>query len=147
MNRFEKSPHFKSILGCKLNEKPFVLTQPLVYRTDVLPDIPRIEMPTGFRSDFATIPRLARRLFSVAGWWRGAAWPHDFCCAPVDADGNAIPHFCNYKQAAAIFYEALESIVSLMDLSPKKKEQALRKARFLVWCVKVGGPKFEEGEM
>ena len=157
MNRFETSPHFTTLPGVALKDRPFILTQPLVYRTDVLPDLPRIEMPVGFRSDLATVPRFFRRLFSVAGWWRDAAWPHDFCCDPVDAAGNPIPYFCNHKEAAAIFYEALENSIELAPIledTEKKRKMAAsirarmrRVARFLAWCVRVGGPEFEREDL
>ena len=145
MNHFETSPYFTTLPGVKLADKPFMLEESLVYKTDILPEHPRLELPIGFRSDLASIPAFFRRLFSVAGWWRDAAWPHDFCCDPVDADLNPIPHICDYKQAALIFREAMNDAIDAMDIPDKKKKRPRRTAKFFAWCVKTGGPKFTAG--
>lgn len=134
--RFQTALKFKVLVGVPLTDKPFKLTSWLWYRTDVLHDQNMIVVPSGFRTDFLTIPWWARGLYSVARRGRSAAIIHDFCCAPIAKGGQPIPHFCSHIEAAEIFREALLSV----GVKP-------RRAAFLAWCVRVGGPKFNEGEL
>lgn len=147
VNRFVTQPESTTLPGVRLKNNPFVLTEPLVYMTDVLSDRDRICIPKGFRSDLASIPRLVRWMFSVAGWWRDASWPHDFCCNPVDEDMNPIPHFCDHDDATDVWFEAMMNTVGVMDLSLKKRKRKKRTARFLAWIVRKHGPKFEKGDI
>lgn len=147
MNRFLTQPEFTTLPGVKLKNKPFVLTRPLIYMTDALSDRDRICMPECFRSDLASIPRLFRRMFSVAGWWRDASWPHDFCCNPVDENINPIPHFCDHDDAADVWFEAMVNTIRFMDLSAGKRSRKKRTACFLTWMVRKYGPKFKKGDV
>lgn len=142
MNRFQTPLDFRTLIGVDLGDKPFQLISKHVYRTSVLKDILYIESPVGFRSDMLTIPRIARRIFSVICWARDAAIPHDFCCDPVDENLNPIPHFCSHDEAADVFAEALEEIITVADWPKKKKKRRRKQAAVMVWCVRHCGPKF-----
>ena len=63
------------------------LAKPLLYKFDVLsPEIPAsflrltIRISRGFKTDFASVPRLLWPIISPTGPWRSASVVHDWCC-------------------------------------------------------------------
>lgn len=86
-----------------INDRPYELEADLVYKTDVLADQPRITVPKGYRTDFASVPRVFWRLFPPGGAYRGAAVVHDWLC---DVD----PKACSSKDAAKVFLEAMKDL-------------------------------------
>jgi hypothetical protein len=76
----------------------YALEQPLVYESDL---VGRITVPTGFRTDFASVPRLPLTYLLAGGKGNRAAVIHDF----LYSGGRPMTR----KQADAIFKEALEA--------------------------------------
>ncbi len=59
-------------------EGMFRLLSPLVYYSDLLGE--EIVVPTGFETDFASIPRIFQNIIQVNGKHRKAAVVHDYLC-------------------------------------------------------------------
>ena len=78
-----------------------------------------IEVPAGFETDFASVPRLFWPLFPPTGKWRRAAIVHDYLCDQPD-----FPRFL----ATAIFREAM---------------RCLGVPAWQRWCMYVGVRMFE----
>lgn len=126
MNRFQTSLILKCHPGLKINERPYEVARPLVYRTDELPDIGIIIVPEGYRTDFASIPRFMWRIMPPGGEYREAAVVHDYLC-------DVEPKVCNHLQAAAVFSEAMTEL----RVKPWKRN-------LMAWAVKHFGPKFNK---
>lgn len=60
------------------SQKPFVLTEAFTYRIGGVEENKQVTVPVGFRTDFASIPRPFRNLFSAVGKYSKAAVVHDF---------------------------------------------------------------------
>ena len=101
-------------------EEYWRLLAPLVYVDD---DGSVIEVPAGFPTDFASIPRGLWNIFPKSGLHNKAAVVHDWLCVtkPMDSD-----------EAHAVFYRALGAC----GVSWWKK-------RLMYWAVKWFGPKFK----
>lgn len=104
--------------------KPYVLRAPFSYYTDLLP-VTEIDVPAGYRTDFASIPRFFHRLLPPAGRYGKAAVIHDWLC---DID----PKICDHITAANVFDEAMAV------LGVGRIKRAL-----MVHAVKWFGPKFQ----
>jgi hypothetical protein len=59
-------------------EKPFVVLESFIYEIGELGSHRSIRVPAGFRTDFASVPRPFRNLFSPAGTYGKAAVIHDY---------------------------------------------------------------------
>ena len=106
-----------------IRNRPYELMRDLVYETDVLPS-GLVIVPTGYTTDFASVPRAFWRIFPPGGKYRAAAVVHDFLC-------DESPHSCNSKQAARIFREAMQ------DLGVKRWRRAA-----MYRAVRMFGPRF-----
>lgn len=93
---------FESRLVCtrEVGGEVFSLSVPLVYRSNLLST--PIIVPTGYETDFASIPRIARSLIPQVGKHVHAAVVHDYLCT----DGEALG--ITQELADKIFYEAME---------------------------------------
>lgn len=79
--------------------RPWQLCDDLRYRSMELGgDV--LVVPTGYRTDFASVPWAFRRLFPQDGPWTHAAVVHDFLC------DRRLPDI-DSKRAAKIFREAM----------------------------------------
>ncbi len=108
-------------------ERPYVLHRSFSYYTDLLP-IPVIDVPAGYRTDFASIPRFFWRILPPAGRYGKAAVIHDWLCC-------ICPPLCDYVTAADVFGEAMDTLgVGRIT------------RRVMVWAVKQFGPKFQPSE-
>ena len=128
MSRFESDLVLRCLPGIPIADLPYQLQEEFVYRTDELPDRNFIIVPAGYRTDFASIPRLLWRILPPGGRYREAAVVHDWLC---DVD----PKICNHIQAAKVFDEAMEEL----GVKPWKR-------RLITWAVCKFGPKFKAGE-
>lgn len=61
----------------------------------------KISVPIGFKTDFASVPRLFRGVISTTGQFNGAAVVHDFCCESK---------IVSRKRADRIFLEAMKAL-------------------------------------
>jgi len=90
---------------------PFVLKEPLVYQSDGLRTT--LTIPAGFKTDFASIPRVLWNILAPVGSYDRAAVVHDLLYqqAPkvpsADGDFNS-PARCSRKQADDTLLEAME---------------------------------------
>ena len=108
-----------------IKEKPFKLLRPLPYRSRLLRFL---EVPAGYRTDFASVPRFFWRIFPPMGRYARAAVVHDYLC-------DVSPKVCDHKTAAAVFLEAMT-----FAGVPTWKRKAMHRA--VVWF----GPKFRKGD-
>ena len=126
MNRFQTQLILKCHPGLPINSRPYEVADAFVYRTDELVDCTHIVVPAGYRTDFASIPRIFWRLMPPGGQYREAAVVHDYLC-------DVEPKVCNHIQAAAVFGEAMQEL----DIQPLVR-------RVMAWAVRRFGPKFNE---
>lgn len=124
MNRFQTKLVLVCHPGLPINSRPYEVAAPLIYRTSELPDLGVIVVPAGYRTDFASIPRIFWRLMPPGGQYREAAVVHDYLC-------DAEPKICNHIAAAEVFGEAMAEL----GVKPWKR-------RMMVWAVKRLGPRF-----
>lgn len=109
--------------------KPYRLYEPFSYYTDLLPLVTVIDVPSGYRTDFASIPRLFWRVLPPAGKYGKAAVIHDWLC---DVD----PKICDHLRAADVFNEAM----SVLGVGRFKRF-------IMVQAVKRFGPRFRSGNI
>ncbi len=109
--------------------KPYILHESFSYYTDLLPMITLIDVPAGYRTDFASIPRLFWRVLPPAGKYGKAAVIHDWLC-----DVN--PKLCDHKLAADVFNEAM----AVLGVGKMKRW-------IMVSAVKHFGPRFRSGNI
>jgi len=111
-------------------KKPYRLARPFEYYTTlIVPGYDKvIRVPAGYRTDFASIPRLFWRILPPAGRYGKAAVIHDWL---VDEH----PHSCNHLVAADVFYEAM----SVLGVGKIRRW-------IMVQAVKKFGPKFKRGD-
>jgi hypothetical protein len=78
---------FRSRCIVEVDDEPhyFVLTQPLIYYSDLLGR--EVVVPVGYRTNFASIPRLFQTIIQVNGRHRKAAVVHDYLCDNKEAEG------------------------------------------------------------
>jgi hypothetical protein len=107
--------------------RPYKLDEPFSYYTDLLP-VPIIDVPRGYRTDVASIPRLFWRILPPAGRYGKAAVVHDWLC-------DVSPKICNHIGAANVFGEAMQVL-----------GVGLIKQSLMVFAVKTFGPRFNAGD-
>lgn len=77
---FQNNPrfHYDRELSAGRGVACFVLDDPLVYESSVNGGNCRVEVPAGFATDFASVPRFFWRIMPpIDCWWRAAAM-HDY---------------------------------------------------------------------
>ncbi len=104
--------------------KPYILREPFKFYTDLLP-IAVIDVPVGYRTDFASIPRFFHRILPPAGRYGKAAVIHDWLC-------DIKPKMCDHLTAADVFNEAM-TVLGVCRI----------KRFILVQAVKLFGPRFQ----
>lgn len=109
-------------------DKPFELLTAFTYYVGELGSDEFITVPAGYRTDFASIPRVFHRLINPVGRHGKAAVVHDWLC---DQSPKTVDHI----RAADIFDEAMA-----VSGVPAARRRAM------VLAVKVGGPKFKAGD-
>lgn len=110
--------------------RPYVLLEAFHYYTEIgeAEGLTRlICIPAGYRTDFASIPRLFWSILPPHGRYGKAAVVHDWLC-------DEAPHSVDYRTAADIFDEAMQAL----NVSRWKRVT-------LAWAVKAFGPKFVAG--
>ena len=92
--------HFKTRLVLEVVDEGWQLTQPFIYHSELLNR--DIEVPAGYVTDLASVPRLFRFIVPVANAKnRRAAVVHDYLCTHPDGLVK------DKKQADQVFREAL----------------------------------------
>lgn len=104
-------------------KRPYVVAERYRYDSTLLGEV--IEVPAGYHTDFASVPRIFWRILPPHGPYVPAAVLHDWLCELKGSTG------CDYKQAAAVFLEAME----VLNV-PRWKRATMYRA------VKYFGPKF-----
>ncbi|QEY15479.1 DUF1353 domain-containing protein [Cellvibrio sp. KY-GH-1] len=89
----------KSPLDIGERSSQWLTTKVIRYESDVAGRV--IEIPAGFETDLASIPRSFTALIPVNGKHRNAAIVHDYLYV-------AKPDWCNRSMADSIFLEAME---------------------------------------
>jgi len=109
--------------------KPYRVARPFEFYTHlIVPGYDKvIRVPVGYRTDFASIPRLFWRILPPAGRYGKAAVIHDWLC-------DESPHSCSHIVAADVFNEAM----TVLGVG-KCKRAVMTKA------VKWFGPRFKAG--
>lgn len=107
-----------------LEDKPFELLESFhfIHRNY------SITVPRGYRTDFASVPKIFHRLIGPIGPHGKAAVIHDWLC-------DESPKRMDYKEAAHVFGLAMEIL-----RVPKWERWAMVRA------VRIGGPRFNEGD-
>lgn len=108
-------------------QKPFRIAEPFGFYTNLLP-ITYIDIPPGYRTDFASIPRLFWRILPPVGRYGKAAVIHDWLC-------DVRPKLCSHIVAANVFDEAM-AVLGVPWITRK----------IMVRAVKWFGPKFKAGD-
>jgi len=106
-----------------ISERPLEVKSDFVY---VRPNHRYIIVESGYRSDFASIPRFFWRLLPPIGRYTAAAVVHDWLC-------DKRPAWCSHKLAARIFEEAMADC----GVHPIKRKTMVRA---VLWF----GPKFDK---
>jgi len=83
-------------------DKPYILREPFSYYTDLLP-VTLIDVPAGYRTDFASIPRFFWRVLPPFGRYGKAAVIHDWLC-------DIEPKICDHITAVDVFDEAMAAL-------------------------------------
>lgn len=83
-----------------IKERPFELTRAFRYHSKILGRI--ITVQAGYRTDFASIPRIFWRILNPVGQYSHAAVVHDWLCDRRGSTG------VDSKTTHAIFREAME---------------------------------------
>ena len=109
-----------------LKNRPFELIHAIQFHCA---DGRDITVPAGYRTDFASVPRLFHRIVSPVGRHGKAAIIHDWLC-------DESPKTTSYKDAAAIFDEAMDAL-----------GVSWTRRKLMVMAVKLGGPKFKRGDL
>lgn len=123
-DKFTGSYHLK-VHNVDLRHRPFELVHAIRFRCA---DGRTITVPAGYRTDFASVPRLFHRLVSPVGRHGKAAIVHDWLC-------DESPKTTSFWEAANIFGEAMQTLgVSWL------------RRHLMVLAVKIGGPKFKQGD-
>lgn len=129
MSSFTQEPHFEPI-GSGYKWK---VVRGFIYYTnkDAMLLGPSVFVPSGFVTDFASVPRILWPLFPPYGRYGKAAVVHDWLYAHKWLfDKNAERMKITKEQADTIFYEAM----LVLDV-PKWK------AKLMYWAVKMFGKK------
>jgi len=102
-------------------DRVFILTETLRYESDLLGCI--VEIPEGFASDGASVPKALWWMYHPFGRYLKAAVVHDWFCVTQTID---------YKEAALVFREAME----VCGVNRWRRQK-------MYWAVKYFGPKFK----
>jgi len=116
-------PLFLVAHSVPLRERPFELSRSFRYRSELLGRI--ITVPSGYRTDFASIPRVFWRVLHPVGAYSHAAVIHDWLCDLRGSTG------IDSRTAHAIFEEAMGTL-----------GVAAWKRWVMVRGVQVFGPRF-----
>jgi len=100
-------------LDDELEAKPFKIVLPFTYYIDKLGGNLKVEIPPGFRTDFASVPKLFRIVVPPIGRYGKAAVVHDYLCEyniawQLDEQGNWVYYAVSRKEADKIFRNAME---------------------------------------
>jgi len=79
------------------------LVEPLVYISGTGE---RFEIPAGFKTDYASIPKIFRNIYEPSGPARFPAILHDYLYQKLGAG----PHYKNRKQSDDLFLEAMQLV-------------------------------------
>lgn len=109
-----------------LKDKPFELLADVIFETDAGRII---TAPKGYRTDFASVPRFFHRVIPPMGRHGKASIIHDWLC-------DESPKTTDYREAADIFNQAMLAL-GVSNLRRK----------LMVAAVKLGGPKFQKGDL
>ena len=104
--------------------RPYILAAPFAFHSQSVA-MPVVEVPTGYRTDFASIPRFFWRVLPPVGRHSKAAVIHDWLC-------DAEPKACDHIQAAEIFGRAMAAL-----------RVGRAKRAIMVWAVRYFGPRFQ----
>lgn len=81
----------------QIGENDWKLAQALIYASDVYGG--KVEVPSGFRTDFASVPRVPLAYMVAGNTAQKASVPHDFLYQT---------HLCERAMADLVFLEAME---------------------------------------
>ena len=123
-DKFTGSYHLK-VHNVDLKDRPFELVHAIQFHCSAGRTI---TVPSGYRTDFASVPRFFHRLVSPVGRHGKAAIIHDWLC-------DESPKTTDYRTAADIFNEAMQAL----GVSWTRRQ-------IMVAAVKLGGPKFHKGD-
>ena len=101
-------------------QRVLILNEPLKYESEHLGRV--VEIPAGFPSDGASVPRPLWFMYHPFGRYLRAAVVHDWFCFTQSID---------YKDAAIVFKEAME----VCGVNRWRRQK-------MYWAVKFFGPKF-----
>ena len=107
-----------------IKERPYELLRPLRYYSKILGEV--IEAPQGYRTDFASVPRMFWRLIPPFGRYQRAAVIHDYLCELSGSTG------ISSKTAVKIFHEAM--LIAGVNRA---------KASMMYYMVRWFGPRFK----
>lgn len=108
--------------------KPFKLIDRFSYYTELIDGVEQIDVEAGYRTDFASIPRIFHRILPPTGRYGKAAVIHDWLC-------DVRPKLCSHIVAANVFDEAM-AVLGVPWITRK----------VMVRAVKWFGPKFKAGD-
>lgn len=109
-----------------LKHKPFELIHAIRFESS---SGRTITAPAGYRTDFASVPRFFHRVVNPVGRHGKAAIIHDWLC-------DESPKTTDHKQAADIFNEAMTAL-----------GVSWARRKIMTAAVKLGGPKFQQGDV
>ena len=101
-------------------ERVLILTEPFRYESDYLGRV--VEIPAGFSSDGASVPKALWWMYHPFGRYLKAAVVHDWFC---------VTQKITYKEAAIVFREAM----AVCGVNKWRRQK-------MYWAVKFFGPKF-----
>ena len=100
-------------LDTKEGIKRFEVYEPFIYYIDRLGGNLKVEIPEGFCTDFASVPRIFWSVVPPIGLYGKAAVVHDYLCEKnhawqVDEQGNWSYYTVSRKEADKIFLDAMK---------------------------------------
>lgn len=110
-NNYFNTPFFVKIDNSSLEKKPFTVAQSFHYYSNRYKKL--ITIPVGFKTDFASVPRLLSWLILPFGKYSKAAIIHDYLIE------NRVDQDLNFHQINMIFFDAMS------DLNVKTWEKCL----------------------
>lgn len=87
------------LIGAWLDDKEFMLTEDLVYKSEILDTM--LTVPKGFKTDFASVPRLPLIYSTFGDRAHHESVIHDYLY-------RTLPHVCDRRMADCVFLEAME---------------------------------------
>jgi len=128
--------HFVTDLDAKVGSK-FIdgkWTRVAVLESEFIYDSPRfglVQVPFGFTSDGASVPRFLWNIYPPFGEYLEAAVIHDWFCVLGHAGTSPI----SSQDAAKLFLEIME----VMGISWWRRTK-------MYWAVRIGGPRFKSSK-